>query len=329
MPRRDLIVCCPQQQSLKKKCNLSNKIITCTSTYGEQKYILTDVGICYSSSLFFDRSQYVNSQMRRSINFMSVPEVDSLLTQGNHAAQLWKEVVRMLHGPTEVDCVKTAVGDDLIAMNASAAEELASLLEILSDLRSEGDGPSVTSPLARNGGLALASANKDFLQERLRQLLAQARTADEVFQTPREKLIVEYVAPRPTSSATTRSRSFDSRPTSVGGSSSRSSNYQDPCAGLSSLKGSLRFDLVHNVREQLRDCFRNEYEIILEDVAMVRELIEEQIRANSVQRCEPTAAELRDMTKRLEDAEMARSHRDLIQRLPDTGRRGGSLAALK
>lgn len=269
--------------------------------------------------------------MRRSINFMSVPEVDSLQTQGNHAAQLWKEVVRMLHGPTEVDCVKTAVGDDLITMNASAAEELASLLEILSDLRANDSdsGLGVTSPSlgGRNGGVALASANKDFLQERLRQLLAQARTVDEVFQTPREKLIVEYVAPRPTSSATTRSRSFDSRPTSVG--SSRSSNYQDPFAGLSSLKGSLRFDLVHNIREQLRDCFRNEYEIILEDIAMVRELIDQQIQANSIQRCEPTAAELRDMTKRLEEAEMARSHRDLIERLPDTGRRGGSLAALK
>lgn len=264
----------------------------------------------------------------KRIDFMAIPEISELHT-GPHVMQLWDNLVSILQGPSEVDFVRSVIGEELIQMNASIGQELSSLLEILTELRAPND-VNHGSPVK---AIPLASANKELLQERLRLLISSARAVpDDVFKTTREKQIVELLVTRPSSSvgSSRGSRSFDSRPTSMGSlSSSRSQQqYVDPQNHLLPLKGSLRFDKVHEVKEQLRDCFRVEYTEILGDVDYIRELIETEMYRSSVA-TEPTVAELKEMTKKMEDAEAQVAHVEMIQRLPSTMKRGGSLASLK
>lgn len=254
------------------------------------------------------------------IDFMIIPEIGELQT-GPHVVSLWDVLSSMLQGPAEVDFVRQMLGD-IIGDNQSAAQELRTLLEILGDLRSA-QTEDVASPAKP---VPLASANKELLQERLRQLIVNARTPPEdMFKTPRDRQIAEYII-RPSSSVSSRSRSHDSRPTSVGSSSSRSS-FVDPTKNLAPLRGSLRFDKVSEVKPSIVECFHVEYQQIVADVEFVRELIDTEMQSRCTTR-EPTVGELKDLTKTVEEAELHLAHVEMIQRLPVPTKRG-SLASLK
>jgi hypothetical protein len=261
------------------------------------------------------------------VNFLDVPEMEDLIT-APRSGLLWDVLAGMLQGAAEVEFIRTVIGEDRVSMNVSAAQELSSLLEILSDFRrsvkSEREDTTVSSP--RNP--PLTSVNKELLQERLRQLILSARASpDDVFKTPREKQIVDIIV-RPSSSVgSCRSRSIDSRPTSMGSSSSRST-FTDPSKGLAPIRGSLRFDRVHEVRQQICECFALEYSHLLQDIEFVRSLIEGEMDDQRREASEPSFLELKVLTKKVEDAERQREHVEMIQRLPDARKRG-SLASLQ
>lgn len=269
------------------------------------------------------------------VNFFDVPEMEDLIT-APRSMLLWDVLSGMLQGDAEVEFIKTVIGEDRVSMNASAAQELASLLEILADLRTssrDGEGPATASPhtdvySSPSRNPPLTSANKELLQERLRQLIMSARaTPDEVFKTPREKQIVDMLVRPPSSVGSCRSRSIDSRPTSMGSSSSRST-FVDPSNGLVQIRGSLRFDRVHEVRQKICDCFAAEYNHLVQDVDFVRGLIDLEMAEMNQTMPEPSVVELKALTKKVEDAEKQREHVEMIQRLPEARKRG-SLASLR
>lgn len=258
---------------------------------------------------------------------MAIPEIGELLT-GPHVVSLWTTLSGMLQGPSEVDYFMSLLGETL-TRNQSAAEELRSLLEILSELRAPEPAatPDADGVSPKQRGVTLASANKELLQERLRQLIVKARTPiEEVFKTPREKRVAEILV-RPPSSVGSSARSHDSRPTSVGGSSTRST-LADPSKGLEPLKRSLRFDKIDEAKQAVADCFQAEYDQMVADIQLVRSLIDEEIALHREKDDEPTVGELKHMTKRAEEAELHFEHVMKIQSLPSLQKRG-SLAAIK
>jgi hypothetical protein len=265
------------------------------------------------------------------VNFFDVPEMEDLIT-GPRAVMLWDVLSGMLQGDSEVEFIRSVIGEDRVSMNASTAQELASLLEILSDLRGAAADPAPSSSATEFSSPTrnppLTSANKELLQERLRQLITSARVApDEIFKTPREKQIVDIVVRPPSSVGSCRSRSIDSRPTSMGSSSSRST-FVDPSKGLVPIRGSLRFDRIHEVTQHIVDCFATEYTHLVQDIDFVRGLIEVEMHESSQRSVpEPSMLELKSLTKKVEDAEKQREHVEMIQRLPEAKKRG-SLAAL-
>lgn len=270
--------------------------------------------------------------MQHRIDFMAIPEIGELQT-GPHIVSLWSVLSMMLQGPAEIDFFRSLLGDT-ITRNLSAAEELHSLLEILSDLRdpdaasnSPKDEPFSSSP-SRNPIVPLASVNKELLQERLRRLIATARApVEELFKTPRERRVAEMLV-RPPSSVGSSSRSRDSRPTSCGSGSSRST-YINPTQDLAPLKGNLHFDKMdRSVKSAVLDCFHAEHEQILSDITIIRGLIDAELEKRTSVAMEPTVQELKDMTKCVEEAELHLRHVEKIQNLPVPVKRG-SLAALK
>ena len=276
-----------------------------------------------------------------SIDASLVPEMADLAC-GPETKPLWESVEGLLKGKSEADFVKTVIGPELLSEIDVSREELNSLLSILSDMREGGGRPEASgSPHRLPHPPGLGMGNVSLLHQRLKVLLENAREPIEaVAPTPREKMVAQYIlsgAKRPLSSSGrpgTGQRPFSrgsmasrgsSRPTSATGSSSGSSHF-DPTAELQPLAKQLRFDLVHLVKNELQELFRNEKQLLLEDIDFIRGAIEEEMTWSRF--TELTAKELSSMSAALEKKNSDAEYAEQLNSLPTPLSRGRSLPAL-
>lgn len=280
-----------------------------------------------------------------SFDAMAVPEFEEL-SINPMGPTLWDHLVGCLHGAAEVDFVRTAIGESAIAPNDCAREELKTLLHILSDMRQDATARESQPRLPPKG--ALAPVNRDLLERQLRDLIVQARatpTLDAIVETPRERMIVEYVANngrRPSSAAggasarglmslrpgsqsgmRSSSTSLDSRPTSASVGGGSSSAHTDPMQALQPLHRQLRFDAVHSIVPRLRELFAEELRALLADIDFVRGAIDAEITWSRF--VEPSTSELKALTTKLSKKEEDDLHASKILALPSKKR---SLPAL-
>lgn len=256
-----------------------------------------------------------------SVDMMLVPEAHDL-----HAApgapQLWQLLVGMLQGPAEADFVREVIGEDVVKGNEMASKEVTMLLSILSDLRANRADQATSTDAHCSPLRSSAAPTRELLQERLRILLSQARVqipADQIFSTPRERQIADFVLtgnrPRSARTSSSLSRSIDSRPTSA------ASSHADPFAGIQGLKNQLHFDSVQKVKEDLRACFHEEKRAVLSDIDFVRQLIEEEMHRPVADFDDPTDTEIKQMTRVVEAKQEQQRHENLIRSLPSAPRK--------
>lgn len=301
----------------------------------------------------------------QQLDFMVVPELQDLHAAPRSQPLLWDSLEGMLHGPAEVDAVRGLLGEDLLGNISVASVELLSLIEILTELR---DRKSVerrrgvesreraaasmaAAAAAPSPTCALSNGHKELLHERLRLLLERTRLpVEDVLKTQRELHVVEFIS-RPASraldglgrarsaaSSSAMTKSTDSRPTSAA-SSTASQCFVDPTALLQPMRPSLHFSTFHRVASELRELFKRELEMIIADIAVIRQSLEDEmfakadeappsLPASPLSFADPTESEIREVTKKLEDAEHQAKHVQMIQSLPSTGSKRSLLKPL-
>jgi hypothetical protein len=224
---------------------------------------------------------------------------------------------------SELRFIKGVIGEELLRENSVLKSELESLLMILSDLQSSKaeDVPKKKEMSFSRNVLAPAP----LLHQRLRALIESHRVPVENF-TDREKMVAEYVlngSRRPPSAggrplSQLSSRSSASRPSSA---SSSSQSHMDPNGNLEGLKAKLKFYEVHNIKGNLIELFKQEKELLLEDVEWVRSLIEEEMRWDRFS--EPLEKEVNAMATQMEQAVLHQLHEEKLQSLPAASKRNG------
>jgi hypothetical protein len=278
-----------------------------------------------------------------ALDFMVVPELQDLHAAPRSQPLLWDSLESMLHGPAEVDAVRTIIGEELLGSIHVASVELLSLIEILAELRDrksaerrrtvESREKAAVAP-SPTAACSLSNGHKELLHERLRLLLERTRVpVEEVLKTQRELHVVEFVsrpASRARSVASSATKSTDSRPTSAA-SSSTSQCFVDPNALLQPIRTNLHFNTIHRVAPELRELFCRELDLILGDISVIRQSLEEEMFAKQealpslptspLNIADPTETEIRDVTRKLEDAEHQVRHIEMIQRLPAAAKR--------
>lgn len=224
---------------------------------------------------------------------------------------------------SELRFIKGVIGEELLRENSVLKSELESLLMILCDLQS-----SKTDDVAKKKEISFSRnvlAPAPLLHQRLRALIESHRMPVENF-TDREKMVAEYVlngSRRPPSAggrplSQLSSRSSASWPSSA---SSGSQSHVDPTGNLEGMKAKLKFYEVHDIKDNLVELFKQEKDLLLEDVEWVRSLIEEEMRWDRFS--EPLEKEVNAMATQMEQAVLHQLHEEKLQSLPAASKRNG------